>query len=552
MTEENRSRDILSAALSAHVSELRLFWRASGITCRWLVPDGEHCYVDEGTIKYLREVQTQAEQILDSNIRKVWLEKVTPLTESDEFCEPYPLKTLTWLLTVADSPEQNDHLNESRDMLHWSVKLTELPSRILHKLSNYLEMQGKQSSVDFETLSARFVRAIENRRPQEEAKFQEKEHRLLIQRFDRLRRFKNLVFYGVPNIGKANLSKELIRNWKSMTGREIGAHCVTVFHNNVSYEDMIERRIAGVQPRLLLDDGGELSSPLVHAPHVGEVKYFFEYSDVDIQEGLFLALCRAAVHNPNKDYLFMIDCIDEARVSDIFGEVGHMLDSFARVPWKNNREFTNASEKLQGAWNLEAQGARSIRLTHSGRIFFIPSNVYVLGTANEESIWKDTLDSRLIQSFALERLNACSAEELHVKILSPRSPEAFARLEEYVDHSIELWERINSHLIAEGGHRNLLGYGPLFSMCEEILDSCDVHDANRIALGTWRYRMMPPLVQKMERMLTHANDDQLGVRRRILDELMNTLNQSWLRLTVSIEGFAPYETIEVKYQNDYL
>ena len=64
--------------------------------------------------------------------------------------------------------------------------------------------------------------------------------------------------------------------------------------------------------------------------------------------------------------------------------------------------------------------------------------------------------------------------------------------------------------------------------------------------------MMPPLIQKMENMLKHSNCDEMGVRRRVLDELILTLNQSWLRLKVSVEGIAPYEALEVKFQNDYL
>ena len=546
MSEESRNREILSAALSAHVSELRLFWREASVTCRWLVPDAEHCTVDEGTVRYLKAFREKADQIVNEDVRKMWLEKSAPVTEAADSAGPFPIRTLTWLLRVAESPHRDDLSMDSWNLYLWNVRLSDLPSRILHKLSNYIENTGKLAMMDFDALCSRLVLALQNRLPEGAEKFHDRERQLLIHRFDRLRRFRNLIFYGVPNIGKANLSKELIRNWKSMTGREIGAHCVTVFHPNVSYGDMIERRLSTGQSRFLLDDGGDLSSPVVHATHIGSVKYFFEYSDDGIQEGLFLALCRAAAHNPDRDYVFMIDCIDEARVSDVFGEVGHMLDSFARVPWHPGVDGAG------GVWDLDAAGARSTRLTHSGRVFFIPSNVYVLGTANEENIWHESIDSRLIQSFALERLDAFMAEDLRVKMLADRSMEAFARLEEYVGHSVALWDRINSHLIAEGGHRNLLGYGPLFSMCEEILESSDVHDANRIVLGTWRYRMMPPLIQKMENMLKHSNCDEMGVRRRVLDELILTLNQSWLRLKVSVEGIAPYEALEVKFQNDYL
>ena len=62
MIETENSREILSAALSAHVSELRLFWRETGLSCRWVVPDGEDCYVDTEAIKYLMEYLNQREK----------------------------------------------------------------------------------------------------------------------------------------------------------------------------------------------------------------------------------------------------------------------------------------------------------------------------------------------------------------------------------------------------------------------------------------------------------------------------------------------------------
>ncbi len=546
MTSENTHREVLAAALSAHVSEMRIFWRETSMSCKWLVPESEHCYVGKELVKYLREFSERADQIENETVRDQWKSYVQPLL-SDEEPSPFPLRTLTWLLRVAESPHRDDFSLDSWSLYLWNVRLVDLPSRIIRKLVVYLESQGgKLNVIDLDTLITRFSISLALARPQDVEKRSQARKMALYQRFDRLRRFKNLIFHGVSNIGKANISKQLIGEWKNMTGREIGAHCVTVFHSHVSYEDMIERRISGgQQPRFLIDDGGDLSSPSVWAPHIHDAKYFFEYADGDIQEGLFLALCRAAAHNPDKDYVFMIDCIDEARVSDVFGEVAHMLDSFARVPWKN-------TEDGKGAWDLEVAGARSIRLTHSGRIFFVPSNVYVLGTANEENIWKNTVDSRIIQTFALEHLEAMSADELKYEMLAYRDSVEFARLEEYAEHSVELWDKLNAHLLQAGGHRNLIGYGPLLSMCEEILNSSDVQDANRIVLGTWRYRMLPPLIQKMEQLLVACAKDELGVRRSILDQLIEVLNQSWLRISVAIEGLVPCESISVKFQDNFL
>lgn len=543
MTNTSNPREILSAALSAHVSELRLFWRETGLVCKWLVPDAEHCLVSSEMIDYLRTFCAHVDQIAHERVRKQWLEKSAPLLEGEDTVVPYPIRTLTWLLRVVESPHRDDMTTDSWNLYLWSVRLSDLPSRVWRKLAPYVE---GQAIIDLDTLVSRFVQALQHSLPSDIDKHLEKERMMLIHRFDRLRRFKNLVFFGVPNIGRANISKQLIQSWQKMTGREIGAHCVTVFHRHVSYEDMIERRITSGKPRYLIDNGAPVASPSVHETHLQDANYFFEPSCDDIQEGLFLALCRAAVHHPDKDYVFMIDCIDEMSISDVFGEVAHMLDSFARVPWRPG------TDGQPGAWDLEAAGARTNRLSRSGRIFFIPSNVYVLGTANEENIWKETTDTRLVRSFAMERLYAQEDNALKYTMLTGRDLASYARLEEYVEHSVTLLQKLNECLIASGGHRNVLGYGPLFSMCEEILQSCDVQDANRIVLGTWRYRMMPPLIQKMERILVQSRDENVSLQRHILEKLMEVLNQSWLRLSVRIEGMVPDESIEIHYENDYI
>ena len=494
MGDKDNNREILSAALSAHVSELRLFWRETGLSCRWLVPDGEHCFVDEVMVKYIADFRDTSEMdIVNEQVRTQWHEASAPLLEQDEIgVMPFPLRTLTWILRVIESPHREDLTTDQWNLYLWSVRIHDLPSRVADKV---LPRLGNVRIIDFDTLVTRFVEVIDETYPGNDDTADRQDRVTLIERFDRLRRFKNLIFYGVANIGKANISKDILRNWKSMTGREIGMHCVTVFHSNSCYEDMVERRVVGddasVRPTI------EHCAPRVIAHHITDARYFFEpFTNDNIQEGLFLSLCRAAAYNPDKDFVFMVDCIDKARIEDVFGEVSHMFDSFARVPWRNG---VNGGP---GAWDLEASGARSIRLSQSGRIFFIPGNVYILGTATETGLFEMGVDEHLFQTFAVE------------------------------------YHEVNEILISVGGHKNLIGYGPLLSMCREILQSGDVLDANKIVLDTWRFRMMPPIRAKMEPML-YGDAPQ----RKALDDLINLLNHSWLRIHVAIEGMPGSEAI---------
>ena len=526
------NREILSAALSAHLSELRLFWRETGISCRWLVPDGEHCCVDEEALKHLRRFRDEGlDRIVNPDVRRQWLEKGAPLLDGeDASAEPFPLRTLTWLLRVVESPHRDDLSTDSWNLYLWSVRMSDLPGGIMARLADYIDEPGRQSILDFDTLASKCAQALDALYPWDSDAADGEERVVLVKRFDRLRRFHNLVFFGVANIGKANISKQLIGNWKAMTGREIGMHCVTAFHPSLRYGDMVERRAAGMPRATRLD------APAVVAHHIHDARYFFAESAADIEDGMLVSLCREAALNPGKDFVFMIDCIDTARLDVVLGEVSHMLDSFARVPWDPS------ANGGAGAWNLEAPGARTIRLSQSGRLFFIPSNVYILGTANEGGLFAGDVDDHLFQTFAMEYLQPRSAADLRSVMLRHRTRSEFARLLDYVTHSVDLWDKINAVLIMAGGHSNVIGYGPLLSMCEELLQSGDVLDANRIALGTWRYRMMPPIRVKLDALL-HGNN----YHRNVLKALIDLLNASWLRMHVAIEGLTGSESIFVSF-----
>lgn len=543
MVENDTNREILSAALSAHLCELRLFWRETSLSCRWLVPDSEHCYVDEEIVKYLINFRENAKELVTcSSVYEQWIEKSAPLLESDEIgVMPFPIRTLTWLLRVSENPGREDLSSESWNMSLWCVRCADLPSYCLNRLCMVMTMDEREKKIGFDKLIDRYAQALEAFYPKDTQAHLQNEMMTLNKRFDRLRRFKNLIFYGVANIGKANLSKQLISHWKAMTGREIGMHCVTVFHKNMGYEDMVERRIAGecLTGRPSIDH----CAPRVIAQHITDAKYFFEpFTNDNVQEGLLLSLCRAAAYNPDKDFVFMVDCIDAAKLEDVLGEVSHMLDSFARVPWRKGRNGA------PGAWDLEAAGARSIRLSQSGRIFFIPANVYILGTANETGLFEGDVDDHLFQTFAVEYLKPKTADELRSTMLSSRSHEAFARLEDYANRNVELWNKINEILISVGGHRNVIGYGPLLSLCEEVLASSDFYDANRLVLGTWRYRMLAPIRVKMEALL-HMNGDAF---RHALNQLIECLNQSWIGVRVSIEGEPGMEAIHMEFEPEFV
>ncbi|MBM4300235.1 MAG: AAA family ATPase [Deltaproteobacteria bacterium] len=145
--------------------------------------------------------------------------------------------------------------------------------------------------------------------------------------FDLLFERHNLVFYGPPGTGKTRDALLLGRWWKNTYGPETVSQIT--FHPSYSYEDFIE----GFRPT---EDG----------------------SGFELRSGIFKKLCQKAAAAPDKKFLIIIDEINRGDVARILGELITLLEGDKRG-------------ELHQAM-----------LQQSGEAFFVPENLYVLGTMN--------------------------------------------------------------------------------------------------------------------------------------------------------------------------
>lgn len=168
---------------------------------------------------------------------------------------------------------------------------------------------------------------------------------------------KNIVLTGAPGTGKTYMAKEIAR---AMTKDNEKHWKMVQFHPSYDYTDFVE----GLRP---LQIGKEIG---------------FERTD-----GVFKEFCKKALEAPKDEkFVFIIDEINRGELSKIFGELFFSIDPGYRG--ENGRVDTQYQNLITDEKDLFKDG------------FFVPENVYVIGTMNDIDRSVESMDFAIRRRFA--------------------------------------------------------------------------------------------------------------------------------------------------------
>ena len=161
-----------------------------------------------------------------------------------------------------------------------------------------------------------------------------------------LLRKKNIVLQGSPGVGKTFIARKIAY---SIMGETNDNNIEVVqFHQSYSYEDFIQ----GFRP----SDNGFV-----------------------IKDGLFINFCKKALANPNQKFFLIIDEINRGNLSKIMGELMMLIEADKRNP------------------------SFSLKLTYAQSetdLFYVPENIYLIGTMNTADRSLALVDYALRRRFA--------------------------------------------------------------------------------------------------------------------------------------------------------
>ena len=302
--------------------------------------------------------------------------------------------------------------------------------------------------------------------------------------------FKNIILEGVPGTGKTHAFGELVKEWPKVFSRSAHKRVMT-FHPSTSYEDFI----VGIRPTAPVSGG----SPFAVKP------------------GFIVDVVVEACRNPTEDYLILLDEFNRANVPKVMGDLLTLLEASKRATfdastamWKTETTVTlplKFPSPPPSPTSSVGVSASSVPPSPGGLLlseatwdqFFIPDNVYVIGTMNTTDRSVAPLDSALRRRFVFFRI-----EPLHYKDLETILCTKFGVSKPLIREHTSLWGGLNQWLAKNIGLDAKLGHSYLFEASRVLNKSTRA----KSSIALWEILLLPQLQDIL--MNNHLDADQMA------------------------------------------
>ncbi|WP_179348752.1 McrB family protein [Winogradskyella pacifica] len=252
----------------------------------------------------------------------------------------------------------------------------------------------------------------------------------------------NVILYGPPGTGK---TYQVTNSLDFVCQGEKSRYEMLQFHPSFTYEDFIE----GIKPKGVTKDGN--------------IKF-------ELVDGVFKLFCKRAKQEcldaiqearDVKPYYFVVDEINRANLSSVFGETLSRLEKDYRHDVVNNdtsnlikTQYSSLIEQLEEDKKTEL----AYELINGQAYFGVPSNVYFIGMMNDVDKSIDTFDLALRRRFKWIRKD-CDYNVISEETKRKKGDD-FINIEEYVIAC----EKLNTYISQELGLGKSYEFGHSFFM----------------------------------------------------------------------------------------
>lgn len=270
-----------------------------------------------------------------------------------------------------------------------------------------------------------------------------------LQTVEILKRKKNIILQGAAGVGKTFIARKLAYQIMGQTNN-LNIEMVQ-FHQSYSYEDFIQ----GLRPT---KTGG-----------------------FEVQNGVFYDFCKKALAHPERHFFFIIDEINRGNLSKIFGELMMLIEADKR------------DEKF------------ALKLTYSEEEedrFYVPNNLYIIGTMNTADRSLAMVDYALRRRFAFINLKPDFGENFKAFLAQKQISESL------INHISNSIKKVNQEIASD------INLGEGFQIGHSYF--CDYEKENQEE-NIWYNQVLQFEIQPLLEEIWFDNVDKVNEMMKILN-----------------------------------